>query len=200
MTRSLGRPAILALIAAVFLGAPAAAQPSQIPPLAIDDRGELQLGPDGQISYRPWRFAPLHAPARIGLFILTPARLSSRQDIAALKQAMTARDYDYTQLISTTIVNLDDATFGAGLMINGELAIDKTETPQLQLIVDEHDQARKQLELARRQIHILLHDCQGRVFFRHHGPVAETQASTIVSAIDTALGGEPCPATKGKEQ
>mgnify|MGYP001947565411 CR=1 FL=1 len=125
-----------------------------------------------------------------------PARLSSRKHFAPLEQALEKRAFDYTRLISTSVINLGDATWGAGLLVERELKVSKQKDPQVHLVVDESDSVRKRLNLPRGQSHVLLHDCDGEILLTHSGPVSPAQAQSIIARIEQALAGTPCAETQ----
>ena len=179
-------------IVLLFLSLNAFGQFGHLSDLHVEDRGELQIDLPGEVYYKTWQFQPLMAPAKTGMIMLMPARLSSRKDIAALEEAIASRKYDYRLLSSTTIVNMDDSTWGAGLFIQGELKNSKIETPLVHLIIDEKGELPTKLGLSRGQVHVLLHDCRGNVHLQHSGPVSKAQARNIVENIDRALAGSAC--------
>lgn len=168
------------------------AHDARIPPLAVSDRGELMLNEQGEIHYQPWQFQALSAPARVGLFMLMPARPSSRKQIAPLEEALEQRAFTYTRLASSSVINLGDATWGAGLLVERELKASKQKNPRVQLVVDESDAVRAALNLPRGLAHVLLHDCEGSILLSHSGAVSAAQATDIIERIDRALAGESC--------
>ena len=192
MSKSLG----VALVLLAF-SANGIAHDSRMPPLAVSDRGELVLNEKGEIRYQPWQFSALTAPARVGLFMLMPARPSSRKQIAPLEESLEQRAFAYTRLVSSSVINLGDAIWGAGLLVERELKASKQKNPRVHLVVDESDAVRAALNLPRGLAHVLLHDCQGNILLSHSGPVSPAQAAVIIGQIDRALAGESCgsPAT-----
>jgi predicted transcriptional regulator len=167
-----------------------------LPRLAVDARGELLLDERGAVRYQRWELHPLHASAHVGVLMLLPARLSSRKEIAPLEQAMSARGYDYRRLSSTSIVNLSDATWGATLMVEGELRAEKKAEPDVRLVVDEKGEALHALDLRKGVIHVLLYGCAGGVLQHHQGAFTGDQAQAFVARIDSALRGPSCAAVQ----
>ena len=167
------------------------------PILKIDHRGELHLDTDKEVFYRPWALQALSAPAHIGLFMLMPARLSSRKAIAPLERALEMRHFDYSKVISTTVLNLDDASFGASLLAERQLKTSKQKDPQIHLVIDEDGGVLETMEWPRGQVHVVLLDCSGRIAFKHSGPVSDEEASHIVDQIEQALHRLPCESSTG---
>lgn len=187
MTRAVSLALILlGLCQSTQLGA------EQLADLRVDNRGELQLGTDDEVFYTPWAWQALNAPAHIGLFILMPARLSSRKAIAPLERALEMRRFDYSKVISTTVLNLDDASFGASLLAERQLKTSKQKDPQIHLVIDEEGHMLETMKWPRGQVHVVLLDCERRVAFKHSGDVSEDEASSIVDLIDQALHRLPC--------
>jgi YtfJ family uncharacterized protein len=189
----------VALLASALASTHAHADVRTLPALTIDTRGELLLDVQGNVRYQPWQLSSLPASARAGLLMVLPARPSSRKDLRPLEAAMRTRNDEARGLVSTTIVNLDDATFGAGLMVEGKLSDEKKLKPAAHLVVDEQGTARQALDLVEGSIHVLLHDCSGQVLKHHQGAFTAEQAQQFLARIDDALKGRPCGA-QGKVQ
>lgn len=189
--RGLFAVVLLACIPASFA---APAEVRTLPALVVESRGELLLDDDGKVRYQPWQLEQLPADARAGLLMVLPARPSSRKDLGPFETEMRTRNDESRGLVSTTIVNLDDATFGAGLMIEGKLSEEKKLKPAAHLVVDEQGLVRKTLDLPEGDIHILLHDCNGRIITNHQGAFTPGNVQPFLAHIDTALQAAFCGA------
>ena len=189
----------VALLASALASTHAHADVRTLPALMIDTRGELLLDAQGDVRYQPWQLAPLPPTARAGLLMVLPARPSSRKDLRLFEAAMRSRKDEARGLVSTTIVNLDDATFGAGLMVETKLSDEKKLKPAAHLVVDEQGAARQALDLAEGDIHVLLHDCGGQIVKHHQGAFSAEQVRQFLGRIDDALQARPC-SSQGKVQ
>lgn len=170
-----------------------ALEPSQdLSRLAVDTRGELFLDVRGEVLYKHWKLQPLESSTHIGMLMVLPARLSTRKQIAPLEGAIAEKGYDYRRLSSTSIVNLADATLGAGMMVEGELISEKKAEPDVHFVVDEKGQVRRMLELPEGTIHVLLYNCRSEVLYHHEGGFTVAQAQKFVERIDNALRDAPC--------
>lgn len=167
------------------------------PALKIDHRGELHLDTDNEVFYRPWALQALSAPAHIGLFMLMPARLSSRNAIAPLERALEMSRFDYSKVISTTVLNLDDASFGASLLAERQLKTSKQKDPQIHLVIDEEGGVLEAMEWQRGQVHVVLLDCSGRIVIKHSGDISDDEASFMIDQIEQALHRQPCGSRAG---
>ena len=181
-----------ALLASTLASLAAHAEVRTLPALAVDSRGELLLDDGGKVRYQRWQLEQLPADARAGLLMVLPARPSSRKDLAPFEAAMRTRNDESRGLVSTTIVNLDDAAFGAGMMVEGRLSEEKKLKPAAHLVVDERGTVRNALDLAEGDIHVLLHDCNGRIITRHQGPFTVEQVQQFLARIDNALQAAFC--------
>lgn len=182
----------VALLASALTSLTAHADPRTLPPLTIESRGELLLDAEGKVHYQPWQLEPPPASARAGLLMVLPARPSSRKDLRLFEDAMRSRNDQSRGLVSTTIVNLDDASLGAGMMVEGKLSEEKKLKPAAHLVVDEEGAARKALDLAEGNIHVLLHDCSGQIVTHHQGAFTPEQVQQFLARIDQALQAAPC--------
>lgn len=163
--------------------------------LAVDTRGELVLDVRGEVLYKHWTLERLQSSAHIGMLMVLPARVSTRKQIAPLEDAITAKDYDYRRLSSTSIVNLADATLGAGMMVEGKLISEKKAEPDVHFVVDEKGQVRRMLELPEGTIHVLLYNCRSEVLYHQEGGFTVAQAQQFVERIDNAIRDAPCGGT-----
>ena len=170
----------------------APAEVRTLPALVVESRGELLLDDDGKVRYQRWQLEQLPADARAGLLMVLPARPSSRKDLGPFETEMRTRNDESRGLVSTTIVNLDDATFGAGLMIEGRLSEERKRKPAAHLVVDEQGIVRKTLDLPEGDIHVLLHDCNGRIITNHQGAFTPEHVQLFLPHIDAALQAAPC--------
>lgn len=170
-----------------------------LPPLGVDTRGELLLDARGEIAYKRWALQPLQSPAHIGMLMVLPARMSTRKQISPLENAISAKDYNYQRFSSTSIVNLADATLGAGMMVEGELSAEKKAEPDVHFVVDEKGEIRRVLALQEGTIHVLLYNCRSEVVHHHQGGFTVAQAQQLVERIDRALRSSPCDATSFEE-
>lgn len=182
------------VLASALASIAAHADTRTLPPLTIDTRGELLLDAQGEVRYQAWQLESLPATARAGLLMVLPARPSSRKNLRLFEDAMRTRNDDVRGLVSTTIVNLDDATFGAGMMVEGKLSEEKKLKPSAHLVVDEEGAARKALDLPEGDIHVLLHDCRGQIVNHHQGAFTSEQVQQFLARIDQALQAAPCGA------
>lgn len=172
---------------------PAMAQDLRLPDLSSDTRGELQLDERQAVRYAPWR---LQAPdeARAGVLMVLPARLGTRATMAPFESAMRAAAFDDTRLDSTSVVNLADASFGAGLMVERELRAEKQRAPAAHFVVDDNGAILDRLGLATGTPHVLLYDCRLRIVRQHSGEFQTAEVRDLVDTLRAALAQPSCRA------
>ncbi len=173
-------------------GAQADAAGRVLAPLVVETRGELLLDSSGRPRYERWSLAPLRAFEHIGMLMVLPARIVTRSQIAPLESAIKARRYDYRRLVSTSVINLADATWAVGLMMEGEISKQKKAEPDVHLVIDDAGGVRRALDLREAVIHVLLYDCEGELVDRHEGGFTQAQAQRFIERIDEALRGPSC--------
>jgi predicted transcriptional regulator len=183
-----------ALMLAPLFGHTGEVPRARLPQLVVDTRGELVLDERGSVRYERWLLQPPHASEHIGMLMVLPARLSTRKEIAPFEDAMGAKAYDYRRLSSTSIVNLDDAMWGASLMVEGELSAEKNAEPDVHFVVDDTGGVRRALGLDAGIPHVLLYNCQAEIIHQHRGGFTPQQIEQMLARIDVALRGPPCGA------
>ena len=182
----------LLLVVSLLSAGIANASSLKLPAISIVDRGELLLNQDATVRYQPWVLNNLPHPGQIGLLMLMPGRSSSREVLAPLEQALKAAAYDHRRVVSVSIVNLDDATWGAGMFVQGQLAKEKTAEPDVHLIVDESGQARRALGLKKGLVHVMVYGCDGQVLRHYQGEFSASQVKDILDELNQGLLNPPC--------
>jgi YtfJ family uncharacterized protein len=161
----------------------------RLPDLSIADRGELVLNGD-DVGYQAWSYPQ------------TPGKVHVLQYMAATKAAseinkpFTDRmktDLPKGAFISTTIVNLDEAMWGTGGFVVGELKSNKARFPSAVLVADENGAGLKQWQLDSKSSAVIVTDPQGAVRYFKQGPMSSAEIDSALALVRQYIeqGAEP---------
>ena len=87
----------------------------RLPPVYIQEGGELLLNSDDEIHYQKWNSTQLAGKVRIIQYIA--GRKSAKKKNSLLIKAVEAANFPQDRFQPTTIVNTDDAIFGTGYFV-----------------------------------------------------------------------------------
>jgi YtfJ family uncharacterized protein len=151
-----------------------------LPELSIDDRGELILHGKDEISYRAWH-SPGH-PEKVHVLQYLAATRKARSQTQAftdrLEEALPTGSYQFT-----TVINLDDALWGTGGFVVGEVKSNKRQYPKSTMVLDEEGSGLQAWELQKKSSAIVVIDTSGTVLFLKQGTMSEDEIETAVELI-----------------
>jgi len=151
-----------------------------LPELSIDDRGELILLGEDKISYRAWQSA--EHPQKIHVLqYLAGTRKARRQTRAftdRLEEALPKGSYQFT-----TVINLDDAIWGTGGFVIGEVKSSKRKYPDSTIVLDEEGTGLQTWQLLEKSSAIVVIDETGTVLYLKQGTMSEDEIETTVELI-----------------
>ncbi|MEM9257274.1 MAG: YtfJ family protein [Pseudomonadota bacterium] len=170
------------LSAIVFSGSLAAQAPtvgSPLPPLAIDDRGELMLS-DGDLDFKPWNSSDL--PGNVYVIQYFGATMSDSKIFEPLTNQMQQQLPPDTAHV-TTIINMDKAMWGTTGFVMSELKKNKQQHPLATMVVDEDGKGATTWELDGDSVILIVMDKQGMVKFISKESLSDEQLTSTIDLI-----------------
>ena len=154
-----------------------------LPDLTITDRGELMFAEE-EFSFQPWQ-----VPGNLGkvhvlqyMAATMKARSQSKPFTDALEQQIPFGSYHVT-----TVINLDDALFGTGGFVIGEVKSSKKQYPMSTIVVDEDGTGLEAWQLNRKSSAIVVVDASGTVLYLKQGAMTEQEIESTLQLIRTQL-------------
>ncbi len=176
--RLLGAILVLAAGAAQASSPVAAGQP--LPPLLIEEQGELLLR-EGRRHFQPW-----HSDSGLGqpqVIQYMAAHMSTSKLNEPLTDALKAADFPPNSLRVTTILNLADAAWGTRGFVLGELESNKKKHPEAVLVADESGAGLQRWHLSARNSAIAVVAPDGAVALFHEGPLDRAGIDQVLGMI-----------------
>ena len=158
---------------------------SALPPVAIDDRGQMLLDGDS-ISYAPWSSD------------INPGKVHVVQYVAATRAASKAYSPFTDKLAEvfspgdfhvTTIINLDDAVWGTVGFVVSEVEDSKRKYPKSTLVLDENGAGRKGWDLTKKGFALAILDKQGSILYFTQEPMADGDLENMVNLVKSQIDG-----------
>ncbi|MEH6552059.1 MAG: YtfJ family protein [Pseudomonadales bacterium] len=155
-----------------------------LPSLSINKGGALSLEGD-EVSHSPWSTDQLSGkPALIQYLAARPA---SKKMTSLLTVSLEQKNYQPQQLNVVAIVNGDDAIFGTGGFVSGQLESNKRKYPNSYMVLDKAGVGLGRWQLKPKSAAIILIDEQGIIQFVHEGETTADIVSTIITTLDALI-------------
>lgn len=152
--------------------------------VAIQKGGEIIPHGD-DFQYRTWSIANL--VGRVGLIQHQAARKGVNALNKPLIDAIKAAMFPSEKFQVATIVNIDDAMWGTGGLVAGELKKNKKKFPKSVIVADEDGETLKAWGLKPKGSAITVVDSKGRVVFFKDGVLDEEEVLKVVELIGDML-------------
>lgn len=156
-----------------------------LPPVAVEDRGEIYLQADNKDAYRPW-----HSDSTRGHIVVLQhlaARLSAKSTLKSFNDTMEQRAYPPERVLVAVVVNLNDALWGTTALVQSELKDNKKKYPHSNIVADRAGVARKTWDLKEQNAAMAILDADGTVLFFKEGKPTEQETKAIIGMIDQRL-------------
>ena len=160
----------------------------------IKSRGELTLTAKKDVEYKPWSSKSLMT-GQTTILMHMPARMSAETHVQPLREALEARAWSPKEVRVVSIVNLDDAMFGASAFIAGELKKNKIEQPSAIMVIDNDGKAFKAWDMKKKTIGVMVVDNKGVVRHRHYGEFNAAQVKAVMDTVTQLNGSASVSAT-----
>ncbi len=158
--------------AEIALGAP-------LPPLVIDERGELLYEAD-EFSYVPWQL-----PTNLGkphVLQYMAGTMRARNQTRPFTDALE-ENIPHGQVHVTSVVNLDQAMWGSSGFVIGKLKSNKEKYPDSTIVLDEEGVGQKTWNLAPKEAAILVLDAGGSVLYFNEGAMSDEDIEETLALI-----------------
>jgi YtfJ family uncharacterized protein len=157
-----------------------------LPTVAIDDGGSIEIEGD-DLVFQPWSSDSLkgrpvylqHMAARAGIDEINKS----------MDNAVEALGYSAEQLVSVAIANKDDATWGTGLFVAGQLKKNKLRYPDTVIVADNEGAALKQWQLQPENAAVILLSPEGQVLFFKEGALSAEEIDEAVAILVAQVEG-----------
>ncbi|WP_162932468.1 YtfJ family protein [Solimonas sp. K1W22B-7] len=175
---------VLLLLASLFVSSALAGRlGAPLPALKIDNKGEIVLQGDGQAGYRAWDSTRLDTRGRVSIVHYLAARREAEKEtrlfLERLKKAGLPRDL----YLLTSIVNVDDVTFGMSSMAVSEMEKTKRQDPATALVIDYAGQGQKTWGVPARHSALFVLGADGKVIFAKEGGLNPEEVEQAMAAI-----------------
>ena len=156
-----------------------------LPPLAIDDRGELLFKGD-DFDFSPWTTDALkggvHVVQYFGATMGDSEKFKPFTD--RIQQTFPARS-----VAVTTIINMDAALWGTGGFVLSEVKKNKKVHPGATIVIDEDGEGVKSWELGKVGSALMIIDAGGIVRYIQRDELSEAELATSLELLRRTLDG-----------
>ena len=158
----------------------------RLPDLSIADRGELVLQGD-DFDYRSWSYPQRPGKVHVLQYMAATTGASELNDpfIDRIKT-----DFPDGTLLSTTVLNMDEAMWGTGGFVISQLESNKKRYPQAVLVADEKGVGLSTWKLQEDSAAIVVTDSQGAVLFFKQGAMSPAEVDSTIELIKQQLPGK----------
>jgi YtfJ family uncharacterized protein len=156
---------------------------SPLPPLSIEDKGELVLE-DKEVGFRPWQYQEVLGEVHILQYF---AGTQSASDSFKPLTDLLSTTFPEGGYHVTTVINLDAAMWGTAGMVASKAKSSKKEFPLSTLVLDEDGVGQKAWELAKKGALLVVMDKSGSVIHLGHATMSESDVATTLAVIEGAI-------------
>jgi YtfJ family uncharacterized protein len=176
--------AVAALCLFVSIAAQAAtiAVGTPLPALTVAEKGELVKKGD-DFSFQSWSSASL--PGKVVVVQYLAARMAASKMNEPFTDALRAANFSDEKYLSTTLINSDDAMWGTGGMVDGELKSSLKKYPHASLVNDAKGAGLKAWGLKKEGSAIAVVDKTGKVIFFKEGALTADEIKSTLTLIQS---------------
>lgn len=156
---------------------------SMLPPLKIEERGELHLEGD-DINYKPWTSA--RNPGQVHIVQYLAATRAASKVYRPFTDKL-ADNYTHEDFHVTTIVNLDDAMWGTGGIVVSEVEDSKREFPHSTLVLDENGSGRSGWSLEKKGAALAILNKDGTVLHFTQQPMDDAVLQQLYELVESQI-------------
>jgi uncharacterized protein len=156
-----------------------------IPPLKINEPGELILEGEDTISYQPWSTELLVNKVHVVQYLA--GRLGVKDMNKPFTDSLELRDFSRDFVHTTTIINLDDTMFGTSNIVNGQLKGNKIKYWFSSIVADREGDGAKAWQLRPKNSAIMVLSPSAEVLFFKDGMLDESEISSVHTLIEQQL-------------
>ncbi len=173
------------LIVLMALAAPSAlagevAPGGRLADLAITNKGELVLSGD-DVQYQPWSYP--QQPGKVHVVQYMAATMSASKIQEPFRDKMQTGLPQDNAFLSTTILNLDEATWGTSGMVLSKLKSSKAEFPHATMVADEKGVGLSHWQLEKGNSAVIVTDASGVVRYFKQGEMSAAEIDSTLALI-----------------
>ncbi|MDG6882212.1 Predicted transcriptional regulator [Phocoenobacter uteri] len=151
-----------------------------LPTVAVVDDGEL-IAHNDKIVYQKWASNALKGKVRIVNHFAGTS--SAKEKNSALIDAIRHAHFDRTTYQTTTIINVDEATFGTGMFVKSKAEKGKLKNAHSQVILDQKGAVKKAWNLNSKDNFVAVLDKNGKVKFVFDGKLSNKQIDEVIQLV-----------------
>ena len=156
----------------------------QLPKIALPE-AEIQLSKTGEPVYSNWSTEQLLGKVRV--IQVMAGRSHAKELNDPLMKLITKQHFDAALYQTTTIINLDDAIWGTGMIVRGKAESSKESYSWSSIVIDEEGKVIREWQLAEKNSAIIVQDTKGKVLFMQEGKLNEQQQQTVITLVKQQL-------------
>lgn len=176
---NIGNLALVIALAATPVAASDIKVGDRVPDLSIEDKGEIVLQND-EPDYQPWQYPQQPGKVHV-LQYMAATKSASELNNPFIDRIKT--DFPEGTLLSTTILNMDEALWGTGGFVTSELESNKKEFPNAVIVADEEGKGLKQWQLEEDSAAIVVTDANGQILFFKQGAMTPAEVESALQMI-----------------
>ncbi|MFT5563061.1 MAG: YtfJ family uncharacterized protein [Litorivivens sp.] len=154
-----------------------------LPELQIANKGELILEGEDDVGYQPWNSASLDTKGAVQIVQYMAARPSAEKQIRPFTDKLEEIAYPVELHHVTTVVNLDDVTFGMSSFALSELEKNKRRYSMSTLVGDWDGKGLKEWGLNPKGSALMILDSHGTVLFVKDGKLNKKEIDEALALI-----------------
>lgn len=156
----------------------------KLSPLAVEELGECVIEGD-EVVFKDWDTSKLNGKVQVMEYMAARAGVDKVNEnfFRALDAAGLTEKVGMAKL-----VNSDDALWGTGGMVAGEMKKGKKDTPTHTMVVDAEGLGRQQWDLKEKGVALAILDPNGEVLFFKEGALESDDIRAALAIIQSQLG------------
>ncbi len=154
-----------------------------LPELYVEDKGELTLDAEKEIVYVPWTTKNLDTQGEVQILQYMAARPSAEKQIRPFTDRLETAGFPEELIHVTTVVNLDDVTFGMTSWALSELEKNKREYATSAMVADIKGKGLKLWDLESASSALIILDSEGKILYLKDGKLSKSEIDQTMALI-----------------
>ncbi|MDP8170754.1 YtfJ family protein [Pasteurella skyensis] len=151
-----------------------------LPNVTVVEDGEL-IKKNDDIIYQKWHSLSLAGKVRIVNHFA--GRSEAKEKNNALIEAIRNAHFDRSIYQTTTIINVDEATFGTGVFVKSKAKKGKLKNAHSQVVLDQNGTVKKAWDLKPKGNFVAVLDKNGKVKFVFDGKLSANQINQVIQLV-----------------
>ncbi|WP_372781052.1 YtfJ family protein [Litorivivens sp.] len=158
-----------------------------LPELMIQDKGELTLDAQNDIVYVPWSTKNLDTKGEVQIIQYMAARPSAEKQIRPFTDRLEEAGFPEELIHVTTVVNLDDVTFGMSSWALSELEKNKREYATSAMVADMKGHGLQLWNLTAKSSALIVLGSDGNILYLKDGKLNKKEIESTLKLIDSEI-------------